>query len=87
MDNRHEYIIKDSKNGEFFIFNDNQIKRKNTENIIKKMNNNSYFVCDFLSPYDDDIIKKLQAISNECIDNFMSSDFYSDGICWIFSGL
>ena len=83
---RHKYTIKDPKNSNLFVFNDNIEKRKDTENTIKDMNINSNLGFDLLSPYEDEVIEKLEKCSDECIDNYMSNDYYADGITWIFSG-
>ena len=80
----HKYVVK-SLFGEY-VFVDNPIQRAKTENAIRELNQSSFIGYDFLSPYDETIKEKIQEGCINGLMNFMSIDFYGDGIKWIFSG-
>jgi len=65
---------------------DNKEKRQITENAVKEMNQNSNLGYDLLSLYEDSIIEKINKECKNYVNNYMSDDYYGNGISWIFSG-
>ena len=81
---KHKYIIEESKG--VFVFVDDKRQREKTENTIKIMNQNSNLGYNLLSPHDNKIKNRIIRKGIKNIDNYMSNDYYGDGIQWIFSG-
>jgi len=84
LENKCEFIIEDSNGTNKFI--DNKKLRKITENAVKEINQNSNLGYDLLSLYEDNLISKIKEECKEYVDNYMSNDYYGDGILWVFSG-
>jgi hypothetical protein len=77
INKRHEFIVK-NRNG--FYFNDDKILRKKTEEAIKELNENSFLIFKLLCPYNEAIIKEMKTLCKETVENYMSEDFYADGM-------
>ena len=75
-------MVSDGKN----IFIDNKSKRKITESAVKELNQNSNLGYNLLCLYEDDLIKRIKKECKEYVGNYMSNDYYGDGILWVFSG-